>query len=110
MGANLKNEGFAPLYTANQLTLTLVGREERLRIPLSADLRKLPGGNQREQTLAAQADIPLKALLETEPFPSRETLEKLDARFIRENLSPGGTADLLAMVYMLHFLKEEACG
>ena len=66
VGANLKNEGFAPLYTANQLTLTLVGREERLRIPLSADLRKLPGGNQREQTLAAQADIPLTALLETD--------------------------------------------
>ena len=60
--------------------------------------------------LAKEISGELKALLETEPFPSRETLEKLDARFIRENLSPGGTADLLAMVYMLHFLKEEACG
>ncbi|MGN1016702.1 MAG: triphosphoribosyl-dephospho-CoA synthase CitG [Faecousia sp.] len=46
-------------------------------------------------------------LLKKEPFPAEETLEKLDAAFIRDNLSPGGTADLLAMVYMLHFLKEE---
>lgn len=66
VGAKLKNEGFAPIYAANQLTLTLVGREECLRFPLSADLRTLPGGNRREETLAAQADIPLKALQETE--------------------------------------------
>ena len=58
--------------------------------------------------LAKEISEALKTLLETEPFPSKETLEKLDARFIRENLSPGGTADLLAMVYMLHFLKEDS--
>ena len=50
----------------------------------------------------------LAALLENEPFPSKETLEALDEVFIERNLSPGGTADLLAMVYMLHFLKEES--
>lgn len=50
----------------------------------------------------------LSALLETEPFPSKETLEALDEAFIQKNLSPGGTADLLALVYMLHFLKEES--
>ena len=49
----------------------------------------------------------LRILLVKEPFPSKETLKKLDAEFIRDNLSPGGTADLLALVYMLHFLKEE---
>ena len=38
----------------------------------------------------------------------KETLEALDEVFIERNLSPGGTADLLAMVYMLHFLKEES--
>lgn len=46
-------------------------------------------------------------LLQDEPFPSRETLKKLDAEFIDRNISPGGTADLLSLVYMLHFLKEE---
>lgn len=50
----------------------------------------------------------LSALLEETPFPSRDALEELDREFIDRNLSPGGTADLLALVYMLHFLKEEA--
>ena len=43
-----------------------------------------------------------------EPFPRRETLLVLDADYIERNLSPGGTADLLALAYMLHFLKEES--
>ena len=46
-------------------------------------------------------------MLEKEPFPTKETLEHLDNAFIRDNLSPGGTADLLALTYLLHFLKEE---
>ena len=50
----------------------------------------------------------LKSLLAQEPYPGKEELETLDALFIRENLSPGGTADLLALAYFLHFLKEEA--
>lgn len=57
--------------------------------------------------LAKQTAAEIGALLEKEPFPTKETLEKLDAEFIQDNLSPGGTADLLALVYLLHFLKEE---
>ena len=57
--------------------------------------------------LAKETSEKLKALLEKEPFPSRETLKMLDMEFTRKNLSPGGTADLLALVYLLHFLKEE---
>lgn len=52
---------------------------------------------------AVQAEI--KALLKTEPFPNLEKLEALDDDFIRRNLSPGGTADLLAACYFLFFLK-----
>lgn len=58
--------------------------------------------------LAKKTAEEISALLEKEPFPTKETLEKLDKAFIRSNLSPGGTADLLALTYMLHFLKEEA--
>ena len=47
-------------------------------------------------------------LLQAEPFPSEETLKRLDEEFIRRNLSPGGTADLLALTYFLHFAKEES--
>lgn len=57
--------------------------------------------------LAKETSENLKILLEKEPFPTKETLEALDAEFMRRNLSPGGTADLLALVYLLHFLKEE---
>ena len=46
-------------------------------------------------------------LLEDNPFPSQETLEKLDAEFIEKNLSPGGSADLLAATYFLHFLNAK---
>ena len=62
------------------------------------------GGYERAKEAAEE----IGALLEKEPFPTKETLERLDAEFIRDNLSPGGTADLLALVYMLHFLKEES--
>lgn len=46
-------------------------------------------------------------LLEEEPYPTREVLEKLDRAFIQRNLSPGGCADLLAVTYFLWFLEQE---
>lgn len=48
----------------------------------------------------------IQILLEKAPFPDKACLEQLDEAFIRENLSPGGSADLLAMTYFLHFLSE----
>lgn len=39
------------------------------------------------------------------PFPTREALEALDDAFIARNLSPGGSADLLAVVYFLDMLQ-----
>lgn len=38
--------------------------------------------------------------------PTGEELEELDDRFIRENLSPGGCADLLAAVYFISRLTK----
>ena len=57
--------------------------------------------------LAKETSQNLKILFEKEQFPTKKTLEALDAEFIRCNLSPGGTADLLALTYLLHLLKEE---
>lgn len=57
--------------------------------------------------LAKETAEKLRMLLAKEPFPSKATLEALNEDFVQKNLSPGGTADLLALVYMLHFLKEE---
>ena len=62
------------------------------------------GGHAAQQKTALEA----RTLLDREPFPSRETLEAWNDRFVAENLSPGGCADLLAMTLLLHFLKEEA--
>lgn len=53
-----------------------------------------------------QATLEVREILDRENFPSRETLESLDKRFIENNLSPGGSADLLALTLLLFFLKE----
>ena len=49
----------------------------------------------------------LKALLARTPYPDEASLCALDDRFIAANLSPGGSADLLALCYLLHFFKTE---
>lgn len=45
-------------------------------------------------------------LLEQTPYPDKSALERLDANFIQKNLSPGGSADLLALVYFLHLMNK----
>ncbi len=43
-------------------------------------------------------------LLTDNPYPSEATLHQLDLEFREKNLSPGGSADLLAATYFLHLL------
>lgn len=57
--------------------------------------------------LRQQAEDWVGAVLAETPYPSKETLNRMDKAFIRGNLSPGGSADLLSICWMLHFLKEE---
>ena len=47
------------------------------------------------------------ALLEKEPYPETETLRTLDREFSHRGLSPGGSADLLALCYFLYFMEQE---
>lgn len=49
----------------------------------------------------------LNVLLTKTPYPDETVLAAMDDRFIAENLSPGGSADLLALTYLLHFFKSE---
>ena len=49
----------------------------------------------------------LTTLLAKTPYPDKAALAALDDRFIAENLSPGGSADLLALTYLLYFFKTE---
>ena len=57
-----------------------------------------------QQRIAGETAV----LLRDNPFPEEDVLKQLDAEFTEQNLSPGGSADLLAMTYFLHFLKKEA--
>ena len=61
------------------------------------------GGIRTQRETAAR----MEALLREEPYPCRETLERLDRAFTEGGLSPGGSADLLSLCWMLHFLQEE---
>lgn len=56
-----------------------------------------------QQEITAQ----VKKLLAEHPYPDREALCQLDSEFVKRNLSPGGSADLLAVCYMLYFLENE---
>ena len=47
----------------------------------------------------------LQSLLAQTPYPDEAVLAQLDDRFIERNLSPGGSADLLAASFFLHFLR-----
>lgn len=49
------------------------------------------------------------ALLEREAFPSEKSLMEFDEALTAQNISPGGSADLLALCWMLYFLKEGNC-
>ena len=62
------------------------------------------GGLEWQQKLQAQA----ATLLARNLFPTFSDLETLDKALTAENISPGGSADLLAMCYLLTFLEEEA--
>ena len=55
---------------------------------------------QQQQAVSAQ----IAELLKKEPYPTKDMLEELDRQFVEKNLSPGGSADLLALTYFLHFL------
>ena len=58
-------------------------------------------------TLSGRAVLAdLERLLRETPYPDRETLLRLDREFIAQNLSPGGSADQLALCWLLHFLGE----
>lgn len=56
----------------------------------------------RQQEIAHQ----LFDVLKEQPYPSRQMLKELDDTFIQENLSPGGSADLLAVTYFLYLIAK----
>ncbi len=57
---------------------------------------------------AAWAAEACAALLRRAPFPSVAEIRALDAAFIRRKLSPGGSADLLALSIFLHDWQRQS--
>lgn len=53
-----------------------------------------------------QIQAVLQSLLKAEPFPEPEIIAQLDRAFIKQNLSPGGSADLLSATCFVYFLKH----
>ena len=84
------------------LSLQEAGSAVLLHLIAAHDDTNLIHRGGRENQLRIRQE--LASLLAQEPFPSREKLLELDDRFIAENLSPGGSADLLALTYFLHLL------
>lgn len=48
----------------------------------------------------------LSAFLQQTPCPDSATISAMDEEFIKRNLSPGGSADLLALTYFLYYLEQ----
>ncbi len=56
------------------------------------------GGRDAQLALKVQ----LSRMLKDTPFPSMDEILQLDQQFIQKNLSPGGSADLLALICFIH--------
>ena len=89
---------------AQGLSLNDAGCAALLALMATATDTNLIARSDRETQLQVTGQV--RELLDRLPFPDPETLEELDKAFMRDNLSPGGSADLLAITYMLYFLKQ----
>ena len=50
----------------------------------------------------------LNILLSKNQYPNIDLIKELDADFVRKNISPGGSADLLAVCWFLYFIEKWA--
>ena len=73
-----------------------------LHLIAATDDTNLIRRSDRDTQLQVRAQI--SELLKQTPYPALSVIEELDDDFIRRNLSPGGSADLLAMTYFLYSL------
>jgi len=86
------------------LSLNDAGAVTLLHLLTVTDDTNLISRSNRQTQLAIRQQI--RDLLEQDPFPSMSVIEELDREFIQKNLSPGGTADLLAITYFLYIITS----
>ncbi len=101
----VKNHGLPTLEAAlkNGCTLEEAGCHALLAMMAAAEDTALlhRGGTEGWQWVKTRAAEILQSGV------TGHALRELDQEMIRRNLSPGGSADLLAVCYFFHFLKEE---
>ena len=81
------------------LTINHAGSIALLHLIANTDDTNLIHRSNRERQMEIRNE--LHRLLEDAPYPQLDVIEELDHKFIEENLSPGGSADLLALTYFL---------
>ena len=59
------------------------------------------GGIETQKAAAQEAETIIE-----KGIPDESVMEQLNREYIMKNLSPGGSADLLAVCWLMHFLKE----
>ena len=96
--------GLPALQSGKHLGLNRAGCGALLAILAQLDDTNLMKRSSPEAFRALQQKI--RELIQNTPYPTAEILETLDDRFIAENLSPGGSADLLAASFFLLFLSD----
>lgn len=87
----------------NGLSVNDAGCAVLLHLIAATDDTNLIRRSDRQTQLQVQQQITM--LLKDAPYPAISEIEALDSEFIRRNLSPGGSADLLAMTYFLYSLS-----
>ena len=85
------------------LSLNDAGAATLLHLIAATDDTNLIHRGGREKHLQVKEQI--AQMLKSDPFPPKEAIEALDKQFILDDLSPGGSADLLALTYFLFFLQ-----
>lgn len=87
------------------LTIDRAGTAALLAILAASQDTNLIARSDRETQQQTAREI--ARLLEEMPYPDRDTLARLDQRFTAQNLSPGGSADLLALTLFAHLLSGQ---
>ena len=102
----IKNHGL-PVYIAalrKGLTPNHAGAVTLLHLIANTDDTNLIHRSSRQRQLEIREEI--RQYLKEDPYPALDAIYALDEKFIAENLSPGGSADLLAMTYFLANIEK----